>query len=50
MYVHIYEIPEKFLKQDSHHESVPLRDMFINCIAEIQEKKRGQESFYLIVP
>lgn len=49
MYVHIYEIPEKFLKQNSFKKVSP-RGTLISCLQKLQEKKRGQESVYLLVP
>jgi len=49
MYAYIYEIPEKFLMQNSF-EKVSPKGTLISCLQKLQEKKRGQESVYPTVP
>ena len=49
MYAYIYEIPEKFLMQNSF-EKVSHNGTFFISLQILQEKKRGQESVYPTVP
>jgi len=48
MYVHIYEIPENFLKQIITM-IVPRYGTVISCRRNFLEQQRGKESVYLLV-